>query len=184
MAYARRPAEAIRRCADSSATTHGAPTAVDACRYFGGLLVGALNGAGKEELLSCRFCPTPRAWEADPLAPEVDRVAGGSFKARQPPAIRGTGFVVDTLEAALWAFLHTDAFRDGCLMVANLGDDADTTGAVYGQLAGAYYGENGIPPAWRARLALREEIETFAERLLELAQGPAEPIGDSWHDPG
>jgi ADP-ribosylglycohydrolase len=50
----------------------------------------------------------------------------------------------------------------------NLGDDADTTGAIYGQLAGAFHGERGIPAEWRAKLALRERIESFADRLLEL----------------
>ena len=54
-------------------------------------------------------------------------------------------------------------------MAVNLGDDADTTGAVYGQLAGAYYGEQGIPEAWRAKLADREVIERSADLLLELS---------------
>ena len=78
---------------------------------------------------------------------------------------------MQSLEAALWAFHRTDDFRAGALLAVNLGDDADTTGAVYGQLAGAYYGEPGIPAAWRERLALRELIEEQAQRLLELAEG-------------
>ena len=76
-----------------------------------------------------------------------------SNKRRQPPDIRGSGFVVHSLEAALWAFWSTDDFRDGCLAAVNLGEDADTTGAVFGQLAGAVYGEEGIPSGWRDRLA-------------------------------
>ena len=55
-------------------------------------------------------------------------------------------------------------------MTVNLGDDADTTGAIYGQLAGAYYGENGIPEEWKTKLAQRDLIEKFAERLYELKQ--------------
>lgn len=170
MAYARRPAEAIDRCAESSRTTHAAWAAVDACRYFGGLLVGALNGAPKEELLAALYAPIPNYWDSHPLAGAVDRVAAGSFKERQPPDIRGRGYVVDTLEAALWAFYRSQSFEEGCLLVVNLGEDADTTGAVYGQLAGAYYGEQAIPPAWRTRLAYREQIEAFAEELYVLAQ--------------
>jgi len=50
-------------------------------------------------------------------------------------------------------------------MAVNLGDDADTTGAVYGQLAGAFYGEEEIPEDWREKLALRHTIESFADRL-------------------
>ena len=86
----------------------------------------------------------------------------------RPPSIRGTGYVVASLEAALWAFYKSGEFREGALLAANLGDDADTTAAVYGQLAGAYYGEGGIPAEWRARLARRDEIVALAERLYEL----------------
>ena len=77
--------------------------------------------------------------------------------------------MVDCLEAALWAFQRSETFRDGVLLAVNLGDDADTTGAVYGQLAGAYYGVQGIPSEWRTKLAYRDLIERFAARLLELA---------------
>lgn len=121
-----------------------AKAAVASCRYLGALIVGAVNGASKEELLSERYCPSPGYWEEYPLVPEIDEVAMGSFKRRQPPEIRGSGYAVRSLEAALWAFYSSGSFKDGCLLAVNLGDDADTTGAVYGQLAGAYYGENGI----------------------------------------
>lgn len=165
--YALRPAEAIVNSASSSRTTHGAPAAVDACRYYAALLVGAVGGAGKAELLSDHYSPVPGIWEERPLAPEIDEIAGGSFKLRHPPEIRGTGYVVKTLEAALWAFYRTETFREGCLLAVNLGDDADTTGAIYGQLAGAFYGESGIPESWRSQLAHRQLIESFAERLYE-----------------
>ena len=135
--------EAIARSADSSRTTHGAVEAVDACRYFAGLLVGALNGSGKEELLSPAYCPIKGYWDGNPLAPKIAAIANGSFKERDYPEIKGKGYVVDTLEAVLWAFYHSRNFRDGALMVVNLGDDADTTGAIYGQIAGAYYGVRG-----------------------------------------
>ena len=70
-----------------------------------------------------------------------------------------------SLEAALWAVSRTDGFREGALLAVNLGDDADTTGAVYGQLAGAFYGEAGIPDGWRALLAQRDLIEQLVDRL-------------------
>jgi ADP-ribosylglycohydrolase len=76
--------------------------------------------------------------------------------------------VVHSLEAALWAFYHGSTFREGCLLAANLGEDADTTAAVYGQLAGAFYGEEGIPAEWRARLAQPALIEGYGEQLLAL----------------
>jgi ADP-ribosylglycohydrolase len=168
--FAREPRQAIACAADSSRTTHGAPAAVDACRYLGALLVGAVNGAAKEELLSTRYSPIPGYWDEHPLAPEIDEIAAGSFKRRRPPAVRGTGYVVQSLEAALWAFHRGGSFREGCLLAVNLGDDADTTGAVFGQLAGAVYGESGIPREWRQQLASRDLIEGTAERLWTLAQ--------------
>ncbi len=162
------PLEAVERSGESSRTTHAAPTTVDACRYLGALIRGAVNGAGKEELLSERYAPVPGYWEERPLVAEIDEVALGSFKRREPPEIRGSGYVVRSLEAALWAFYNGDSFREGALLAVNLGDDADTTGAVYGQLAGAYYGEEGIPASWRRKLAHRLLIEHLAERLFAL----------------
>jgi ADP-ribosylglycohydrolase len=169
LAFAADPERAIRMAADSSRTTHAAVECVDACRYFAGLLVGAVQGRSKGELLSAGFTPVPGLWGREPLAPKVAAVAAGSFKTKRPPELRGSGYVVHTLEAALWAFHHTDDFRDGALKVVNLGEDADSTGAVYGQIAGAYYGEAGIPAEWRAKLAMRDVIERFAGGLCEVA---------------
>ena len=97
--------------------------------------------------------------------------AGG----RHPLVNRGTGYVVQALEAALWAFHSSDNFRDGALRAVNLGEDADTTGAIYGQLAGAYYGMEAIPATWRARLSRLDEIRQLADGLLELAGRGATP---------
>ena len=104
------------------------------------------------------------------MASKLAAVAAGSFKRRDPPEIRGSGYVVASLEAALWAFHRSASFRDGALLAVNLGDDADTTGAVYGQLAGAFYGESGIPEAWRLCLAHRALIESSANKLFRLRQ--------------
>lgn len=171
--YARQPQEAIEKSADSSRTTHGAATAVDACRYFGGLIVGAVNGVSKEELLSEFYSPIPGYWEQHHLVDEIAEIAAGSFKRREPPEIKGTGYVVKSLEAALWAFYKSNSFREGCLLAVNLGDDADTTGAVYGQLAGAFYGEEGIPENWRLQLAHRELIASFADKIFASSQNIA-----------
>lgn len=169
LAYANNPPQAIDLAADSSRTTHCAPTSIDACRYLAGLLVGAVNGVSKAELLSSHYSPVPGYWSTHRLRPEIDEVAAGSFKRRQPPEIQGSGYVANSLEAALWAFYHTDSFEAGCLKAVNLGNDADTTGAVYGQLAGAFYGATNLPATWVEKLALRERIEQLAEQLLALA---------------
>ena len=165
LAFADNPAEAIRMAAHSSRTTHGAPECVDSCRYFAGLLLAALAGLSKREILNNDFEPATNCFLAAPLAEKVRAIAAGSFKTKQPPEIRGSGYVIHTLEAALWAFHGTDNFRDGALKVVNLGEDADTTGAVYGQIAGAFYGEDGIPKEWREKLAMRELIEQRAGEL-------------------
>ena len=79
--------------------------------------------------------------------------------------------MVASLEAALWAFYHGSSFREGALLAVNLGDDADTTGAIYGQLAGAFHGAAAIPEEWRNVLAKRELIERFADALYRLGAG-------------
>lgn len=168
--YASRPEEAIIIAGESSRTTHGAVEAVDACRYLAALIVGAVNGISKEELLSDHFELVPGIWDKYPLAPSIAEIASGSFKRRNPPEIKGSGYVVKSLEAALWAFYHGNSFKEGALLAVNLGDDADTTGAVYGQLAGAYYGEKGIPESWKSSIAYRELIESFAEKIFTLSQ--------------
>ena len=169
IAHASHPARAIEACAESSITTHGAPVAVDACRYLGALVVGALRGAGREALTSPRYAPERGCWDAAPLHPAIDEIAGGSFTRREPPEIRGTGYAAHSLEAALWALHRSRNFREGCLLAVNLGDDADTTAAVFGQIGGAFYGASGIPPEWREPLALRPTIERLADALYALS---------------
>lgn len=169
MFYFNNPREAVHKAADSSRTTHGAKNAVDACRYFGAVVVGALNGLPKEEILSENFEPAPGVWSEDPLALEIVEIAAGSFKRRNPPDIKGTGYVVNSLEAALWAFFNSSSFREGALLAVNLGDDADTTAAVFGQLAGAYYGEKAIPEEWLSKLAKSALIGDYAEKIHALA---------------
>jgi ADP-ribosylglycohydrolase len=99
------------------------------------------------------------------VQPEVEDVIAGGFR-REPPAIKGSGYVVRSLEAALWALNRSDDFESAVLAAVNLGDDADTTGAVCGQLAGAFWGSSRIPDELLAALAKRGMIETAAARLI------------------
>jgi len=117
-----------------------------------------------------RFSPIDGFWSTHPLAPAIARVANGSFLQEEPPIIRGDGYVTRCLEAALWAFAKSTCFEDGALLAVNLGEDADTTGAVYGQLGGAYYGVESIPEGWRAKLAKVDVLESFAMRLHNAAE--------------
>ncbi len=156
---------AIAMAGESSRTTHGTATAVDACRFACGLIVSAINGVSKDELLAPMYAPVTDVWEREPLHPHIADIARGSYRTKSPPAIRGNGYVVHSLEAALWAFATTTDFRRGALAAVNLGDDADTTGAIFGQIAGAYYGMQSIPQEWRERMTRGNEIEAIAEQL-------------------
>ena len=165
--FSKHPKLALKYSAESSLTTHGAVEAVDACRYMGSLIVGAVTGVGKKELLSEGYSVVGDNWKNQPLAPAINEIAQGSFKHRNPPEIKGTGYVVKSLEAALWAFYNSNNFREGCLLAVNLGDDADTTGAVYGQIAGAFYGYQDIPEDWRTNIAMLSEILNIADHIYE-----------------
>ena len=157
--------EALLQCAESSRTTHQAPECLIACRLLGYLMIRAINHTGSiEELLHI----SEQDWSIiDPTdaGPKLRAIAQGSYRDKEPPQIRGTGYVVDSLEAALWAFAHSHSFEHGALKAVNLGDDADTTGAVYGQLAGAYYGYQSIPKHWRNKVAWRKQLLKIADQL-------------------
>ncbi|XSG76588.1 ADP-ribosylglycohydrolase family protein [Herpetosiphon llansteffanensis] len=169
LAYVNNPQLADNYAAASSRTTHGNQIAIDACRYFTGLIIGALRGVPKTQLLAANYHPLANYWQHQTLSPEIAEIAAGSFRERQPPEIEALGYVPRTLEAALWAFYHSSSFEQGCLLAVNLGNDADTTGAIYGQLAGAYYGEVVLHSPWANRIALKQTIATFAAKLNLLA---------------
>src|SRR6188768_2696298 len=128
---------------------------------MGIVLCGLLHGLPREEVLGPEFVRTHLSTHR--LHPEIEEVAHGSYRRRSPI---GSGYVVRSLEAALWAFHEAGDFREAVLRAVNLGDDADTTGAVCGQFAGACWGESGIPPEWRDGLARRDMIQAALDGLL------------------
>lgn len=143
--------------AQSSRTTHGAQECVDACHLFGRVICRTLLGKPKDEVVfgnHGRFRGAAR----------IVSIAEGAWLDKDEADIRGSGYVVESLEAALWCSMRTETFEDAILRAANLGD-ADTSAAVCGQLAGAYYGEAAIPSAWLDRLTMRTEITRLAHRL-------------------
>jgi len=146
--------------AKSSRTTHGAPECIDACCLFGDMLFRALSGDSKQEIL---LGTSPEMV----LSHSIMSIAKGDYFNKAESDIHGTGYVVKSLEAALWSFWITDTFEAAILKAVNLGDDADTTAAICGQIAGAHYGESGIPSRWLEKLAMREEIGKLAEQLCK-----------------
>ncbi|CAF5042643.1 unnamed protein product [Rotaria sp. Silwood1] len=171
--FYRTPSLAVELCGESARLTHGDDVAVDACRYYGALIIAAIYGEQKENLLSNQFYHYYQEWFGSrKLHSEILRVANGSFKKPRgyKDGIRSKGYIVKTLEAALWAFWSSDSFAEGALNAVNLGDDTDTVAAIYGQLAGAYYGYENIPKTWRDKLYANKLIECIAAWLQILGQ--------------
>ncbi|MEP0928429.1 ADP-ribosylglycohydrolase family protein [Leptolyngbya sp. SLC-A1] len=148
---------AIQFSGESSRTTHGAPECIDASRLFGNVLFRALSGANKTEILLDNLETIP--------SPAIQSIADGTYQNKRIDEIRGTGYVVNSLEAALWCFWTTENYEQAILAAINLGDDADTTAAICGQVAGAYYGESGIPTSWLKQLAMGDQIAKLADQL-------------------
>ena len=156
-----RAREAARR---QSRTTHAAPEAVAACDFFAGALVEAISGRPKDFVLRSR--------KVGDGSGKIAEIAAGSWRGKSRDEIRSTGYVVHTLEAALWAVGNADSFRESLTLAVNLGGDADSVGAVTGQLAGALRGYRAIPDSWLAPLAWRDRLRDLAENLF--AAGAAE----------
>ncbi|WP_448541845.1 ADP-ribosylglycohydrolase family protein [Roseiflexus sp.] len=154
---------AERYAAESSRTTHGAAECLDACRLLARIICRALSDQSKVEVaLGDR--------QTFVGSEKIVAIARGAYLEKSEKDIRGSGYVVDSLEAAMWCFFSSRTFAEAVLMAANLGDDADTTAAVCGQVAGAYYGARDIPAAWIERLALRSEITDLADRLYSASK--------------
>ena len=165
--WADRP-RAIAAAAEQSRTTHGAEEAVDACRTFAELIADAIAGSPRADVLA------PRAFEG---APAIARIMAGSWRGRARDTIRSSGYVVHTLEAAIWSVARTGDFRNAVLLAANLGGDADTVAAVTGQLAGALYGLGGIPDPWRERVVWKDRLLAAGRRLLPASVANPEESG-------
>ena len=163
MFFAADPPAAIYQSGQSARTTHGAYECVAASRLFGGMLVAALRGESKNQVLGGQA-------DLDDVPASIGAIAAGQYRLKSANDIRGNGYVVDSLEAALWSFWATDSFESAVLKAVNLGDDADTTGAICGQLAGAFYGIDAIPQPWRQRLTMGDRIETLANQLYSSRQ--------------
>lgn len=148
---------------ESSRTTHAAQEAIECCLVLAHALCNALSGRAKDDVLSVP--------DSGLSAPKVMAIADGKYRNKSRDEIVGSGYSVASLEAAFWCFQHTESFADAVLAAANLGDDADTTAAIVGQLAGAYYGVQGIPAGWLETLWMRDEIQATADALL--AASPA-----------
>ncbi|GEO02220.1 ADP-ribosylglycohydrolase [Novosphingobium sediminis] len=151
------PATLVDVAKRQSLTTHGAPQAVEACARFALVLADAIAGRDWREALDCQET-------SDDLA--IAAIIKGNWRSKGRLDIASSGYVIHSLEAAFWCVDQTETFRDAVLIAANLGDDADTTAAITGQLAGVVHGAGAIPQTWLDKLAWREDIESLASRLF------------------
>lgn len=159
--YHKHTDQAIYYGGESSRTTHSSALCIDACRYLSLLLASLINGTGKSVVTTLDY---------EPETEELREIKSGAFLDKSYTELTGSGYVVESLESALWCFVNTDSFAGCVLAAANLGNDADTTAAVAGQLAGAYYGHQGIRRDWLEALHGHDDICALADDLYYFSQ--------------
>ena len=158
--------KAVHYAALSSKITHGSPIAVDCCRYFAYVILKIMNGAKKDTLFSDSFVSDVyKYFSNEPLHRELNSIIGCEYISKREDEIQSSGYAIHSLEASLWSFYHTNTFEEAILKSVNLGDDADTVGAITGQLVGAFYGVDGIPDELIEGLSKSGEIGMMAEKL-------------------
>ncbi|CAF0975845.1 unnamed protein product, partial [Didymodactylos carnosus] len=164
--FQKHPLKAVAFSGFSGVISHGDRVAFDACRYYGALIVAAVHDLTKNELLDKKFyLKHEDLFSNIPVHPDIMKIAEGSYqkKGGYDKGIRGKGYIASALEAALWAFWSEDSFEKGALAAVNLGDDTDTTAAIYGQLAGAHYGYNKLPKQWLQHLYAHDFIQYLSK---------------------
>lgn len=156
--YQNEPENVVYYGGESSRTTHGSALCVDACQFLAAYLAALLDGENKANFMKLNY---------QPHTDEFAAIKSGNFLNKQYQELTGSGYVVESLESALWCFIYTDSFDACVLAAANLGNDADTTAAIAGQMAGAYYGYNGIRSDWLDALFQQKEIVALADALYQ-----------------
>jgi ADP-ribosyl-[dinitrogen reductase] hydrolase len=164
MFYALDEPSLFKYAGESTRTTHGAQEAIECSRLFALQLGVALKGGSKSDILAVKY--------PEPLSAKVADIANGEYLKKTEGQIRGSGYSVESLEAALWCFFLTASFDAAILKAANLGDDADTTAAICGQIAGAFYGIAAIPKHWQDRVTMSSDIIELADALLNIRIDP------------
>ena len=140
-----------------SRSTHAAQEALESCEFFAELLVEAINGFCKQDVLRTRD------WHG---CPAIADIASGGWKNKTRDQIHSTGYVIHSLEAAIWCVHGANSFEDALVTAVNLGHDADTVGAITGQLAGALWSYDSIPQRWLQVLQWKVHIEKLAGKLF------------------
>ncbi|KAL8813560.1 MAG: hypothetical protein Q9223_004888 [Gallowayella weberi] len=169
LVYHRDHTKAMEYAAASSRLTHPYLTNSEACSIYTKLIASTFLDLSKSDLASIIS-----DWSfTDPdLKTRFEKYGKRQrWKEVGQEQISSSGYVVHSLDASLWAFFTTNTFEEGALRVVNLGDDADTVGAIYGGIAGAFYGLEAIPPKWLKGLKAKSIVDDVVESLVILAEG-------------
>ncbi len=151
---------------NASALTHAHNRSKLACKIYTLVLFALLDTPNKEAVHNA-LNQAKKAYETHLEVQHYTRLFSPDFSSTHEDAIKSSGYVVDTLEAAIWCLLTTDNYEDCVLKAVNLGEDTDTVAAVAGGLAGALYGYRAIPQEWRNTLIKREYIEELCENAYK-----------------
>ena len=165
MRFRREPNRLVRASLDSARVTHAEARAAWGTVAVNQAIVHLLNGGAIADAPSAAVVGIPNS--------EV-REAVLDAAGRRRDEVRAGGFVLETIGASFWSLLNAGSAREAIEMAVALGDDADSTGAVTGALAGAAYGVSALPETWVATVQFRDRLESEAMRLLDLSEsGPA-----------
>ena len=178
--YHRSPSLAQQYAALASKPTHPHPTCLEACQIYTYLIINILSNLGieKTDLWDSfkRFEFAAKHKDGSTAIPSAlcDLFSKcptlTSFQQKREDEIKSSGYVVHTLEAALWVFWTTETFREGALKAVNLGGDADTVGSVYGGMAGAWYGIESIPEGWIDGLQTKRVVDEVVDGVVKLVE--------------
>lgn len=152
---------ALEYAVNSSRTTHASGDCLDAAEMLGAILWELREGKDLKTLME-------QLPDTEERGMAIGRIKKGFFRTANRNDIASTGYVIDTLEAALWSCYHARSFEDALVKAVNLADDADTVAAVTGQIAGAAWGKDAIPERWLEPLAWQDTITHMAGGLANL----------------
>ena len=156
----------IRVVEKVSALTHAHERSKIGCGIYAFVLWELISNPTKESVVS-GLAKAKAFYKVKSEGRHYDRLFSPDFALTTRDNISSSGYVVDTLEAAVWCLLNTNSYSECVLKAVNLGEDTDTVGAVAGALAGALYGYDAIPEEWRNTLIKRDEIEALVEKTYK-----------------
>ncbi|MBR0260912.1 MAG: ADP-ribosylglycohydrolase family protein [Selenomonadaceae bacterium] len=156
---------------DFSALTHGHIISKMACGIYSLIAAQLLSGKNISEAFTLGMSDAKNFYGADETFKNFSRLCDENFAALPENEISASGYVLDTLEAALWCLLNTDNYKSLALKAVNLGEDTDTVGAVAGGLAGIIYGAESIPVEWLNILKRRDYLEKICDDFAALFGG-------------